>query len=240
MEFTFSILLRHTERHHKTRLLRMYICWRWYMIATYQILHLLYLKIYFLSSLNTSSVFFMPAWSTASCIKFPVDRKIGRIQQETWSLQQIRAHHESCFYSLSFSDSSGPRGREIDFVKCSMNMMDCILCNVMKIIILQLPDYNSNHSSESEKIWDSCKIFHSRCLESSWPKPDSAHPYNFPSVCAFSLFALAPCDLCHRRCFSLWLQSQPVSYLHIHTITKPKTLWCLNAIVVNNIVVEHK
>lgn len=160
MEFTFSILLRHTERHHKTRLLRMYICWRWYMIATYQILHLLYLKIHFLSSLNTSSVFFMPAWSMASCTKFPIDSKIGRIQQETWSLQ-ILAYHESCFYSLSLSDSSGLRRSEIDFVKCSMNMTDCILCHVMKIIILQLPDYNRDVlliSHLSEEIWDSCNM----------------------------------------------------------------------------------
>lgn len=78
----------------------------------------------------------------ASCTKLPVDRKIGRIQQETRSLQQILAHHKSCYYSLTLSDSSGLRGSEIDFVKCSMNMMDCILCNVMEIIILQLPDYN--------------------------------------------------------------------------------------------------
>lgn len=78
----------------------------------------------------------------ASCTKFPVDRKIGRIQHETWSLQQIHAHHLSCFYSLSLSDSSGLRGSEIDSSKCAMNMIDCILCDGMKIIILQLPDYN--------------------------------------------------------------------------------------------------
>lgn len=73
-----------------------------YVVATYRILQLLRLKIYFNSSLNTASFFCACLkYGLTVCTRFPVDRKIGWVQQEKCSLQQLYVQPEYCFYDLS-------------------------------------------------------------------------------------------------------------------------------------------
>lgn len=173
----------------------------------------------------------MPVWSMASRAKFPREKSVE--YRKKHGLCNRYKHIASTVVittDLGLGDSSRLRQCEIDIVKCSMNMIYCILCNVMKITLFQLPDYRTgayaNHSSNSEGTWDSCNMFHSRCLQSSWPKFDRRFctvsqlcPVSmifFTLIHGFSLFTWMSCDLCHSHCFICGC----ILYMHICLFTQ--------------------